>query len=189
MPIQSIFPVRSLAPSYEPDGPVYASRSDSLLLDSYIHFNHDVMNPFRYRTPSMIVYSDALFLTFLASSWLSGRLSCCKYSTIGFIQVRCVGVKVCTWRSSILLSLSTSTKTFLDKWQKLVDSSLLRASSILPSWNFLSGEALDRFDEFLNDLYVLLHSLVLCFKFPIYLISHQPRIFQGCHCVCTHLSC
>lgn len=129
--IRSIFPVRSLAHSCKSAGPTCAFWSSSLSLASSFHFNHSFINPFRYSTPSTIVYNDALILTFLASSWLSGRTSCCRYSTIGVIQVCRAEVKVCTRHLSMLLSLSTYTKVFLNKWPKHVDASLMRASALL----------------------------------------------------------
>lgn len=98
-----------------------------------MHFNHGVMNPFWYSTPSMIVYNGALIRTLLASSWLSGRMPCCSYLNIDVIHVCCANVRVCTYLSSILLSLSISTKTFLDRWSKHVDASLLRESALLLS--------------------------------------------------------
>lgn len=131
MPIRCIFPVRALSLSCTLAGLACASRSASLPLDSPMHFCHGVINPFEYSTPSMIAYNGALIRTLLVSSWLSGRMSCYRYSTIGFIHVCRAGIRVCIHRSSILLTLSTSTRTFLDRLSKHVDASLLRASALL----------------------------------------------------------
>lgn len=97
----------------------------------FMHLIHGHVYPFLYSTPPRIEYCGTCILVLWSSVWPSRRMSCCRYSIMGLIQLGCVVNKERTCCTFMLHSLSTSTKTSLGRWPKHIDTSLLRAFSHL----------------------------------------------------------